>query len=718
MASYNLNEILKYRAAKGVGTEDSETRLSDSARIKVLSPMRQVMKRFLRNRLALFGLVTLAAMFVFAFFGPIFSSYGAQEINYKYGAEEADYSYAQFRAEYYSYVLDPTVSYSSSELIRVTADIDAMESNGKREMSFVSNNHVYLLAHEGKGVYKLSQGGTKVATLGSGTAKIGVYSGLSKKMDFEGEALGDDFVLYIAENCDEKKEGTFEFGGVTYTYKPGGAKRSIEIYQELQGFQYVGGALNESFETAAKSAAIGDMFEVDGKKYTSVSPVEGSREFYALDTGIPLMVYSNLSFDPCVTALPLSDDFKAKALLAIYGGRSFEASAIVDTERFQKEFAAKASAADASAETPNVTGEYVKAQFTIAPSTEYDGVYVVRTASGTPYAELNNLVVRRTNESGTDTMDLDLKHAIRSVVMKMDKEHTTRESLEFNLPKQDSEGRYVYENGVLQYEKDKLTITRDYTGGFKITAFQTRLLTDSYAPPSSEHKFGTDANGFDVLARIMHGGRISLLLGFVVVLLECLFGIAAGGVAGFYGGWIDNLVMRVVDVFNCLPRFPVLIIIGALMDAGHINENLRPFILMAAMGFIGWASVARLVRGQILSLREQEFMTAAEATGLPTSRRIFRHLIPNVMPQLLVSATMGLGSAILTESTLSFLGIGVRYPVATWGSMINPVTQDPTLMEQFSYIWLPVGLLICLTIIAFNFVGDGLRDAFDPKAKK
>lgn len=163
---------------------------------------------------------------------------------------------------------------------------------------------------------------------------------------------------------------------------------------------------------------------------------------------------------------------------------------------------------------------------------------------------------------------------------------------------------------------------------------------------------------------------------------------------------------------------PILIILGAFFDSLRLSSYMRLVWMMAVLGFLGWAGVARLVRGQILSLREQEFMTAAEATGISTSRRIFRHLIPNVMPQLIVNATMGLGSVIITESTLSFLGLGVKHPLATWGNMINSVTGSSESMLKYTYIWVPVGLLICLTVVAFNFVGDGLRDAFDPKMKQ
>jgi peptide/nickel transport system permease protein len=215
----------------------------------------------------------------------------------------------------------------------------------------------------------------------------------------------------------------------------------------------------------------------------------------------------------------------------------------------------------------------------------------------------------------------------------------------------------------------------------------------------------------------MYGGRISLLVGFVVVFLEIAIGVIMGGLAGYYGGWVDNLIMRLVDIFYCLPSMPIMIILGAIMDAARMGTYTRLMVMMAALGIMGWAGVARMVRGQILSLREQEFMVATEATGIRVSHRIFRHLIPNVIPQLIVIATMGIGSVILTESTLSFLGLGVKHPLATWGTIINSVSSASA-MSHYAFIWIPVGLLICLTVIAFNFVGDGLRDAYDPKAKR
>jgi peptide/nickel transport system permease protein len=242
-------------------------------------------------------------------------------------------------------------------------------------------------------------------------------------------------------------------------------------------------------------------------------------------------------------------------------------------------------------------------------------------------------------------------------------------------------------------------------------------LLDMYSFPSWSHPLGTDSNGMDVLTRLMYGGRISLLVGFAVVFIEMFIGIIIGGISGYFGKWIDTLLMRFVDLFNCIPTWPIIIIFGAVMDALEVNSYVRVFLMMIILGLLGWTSVARVVRGQILSLREQDFMVAAEATGLSVSRRIFRHLVPNVMPLLIVQATMGLGGIIITEATLSFLGLGVKYPLASWGSIINAAT-NLHVMTNYWFIWVPAGLLILLTVLGFNFVGDGLRDAFDPKMKR
>ena len=201
----------------------------------------------------------------------------------------------------------------------------------------------------------------------------------------------------------------------------------------------------------------------------------------------------------------------------------------------------------------------------------------------------------------------------------------------------------------------------------------------NYLKPSKDHLLGTDDKGFDVFSRLMYGG--------------------------------------IVDIFNCVPTMPMLMIVGVALDAQDVTGPAKLYILMAMMTLFGWAGTARLVRGQILSLREQDFMLSAEASGLPASRKIFKHLIPNVMPQLIVSMTLGLGGIILTEATLGYLGIGLPAEYATWGNMINAAANN-TALRLYPNLWISPGICIVLAVLAFNFVGDGLRDAFDPKARR
>lgn len=240
---------------------------------------------------------------------------------------------------------------------------------------------------------------------------------------------------------------------------------------------------------------------------------------------------------------------------------------------------------------------------------------------------------------------------------------------------------------------------------------------NSYADPSKDHLLGTDDKGMDVFVRLMYGGRISLTIGFIVVILETLIGIVLGGISGYFGGWVDQLIMRIVDIFNCIPTLPILLIASAVIDSWNLDADTRIYILMVIITIFSWSGVARLVRGQILSLREQEYITATEVMGLSTWRKIFKHLIPNVMPQLIVSMTLGLGSVILYESTLSYLGLGVQLPKAAWGTMIA-TSNDPQVLNYHLNMWLPAGFMIVIAVLGFNFVGDGLRDAMDPKAKK
>ncbi|MCM1306441.1 MAG: ABC transporter permease [Bacteroides sp.] len=245
----------------------------------------------------------------------------------------------------------------------------------------------------------------------------------------------------------------------------------------------------------------------------------------------------------------------------------------------------------------------------------------------------------------------------------------------------------------------------------------TYSYPSNYLKPSGKHLLGTDDKGYDIFSRLMYGGRISLTLGFVVIILETFLGVILGGIAGYFGKWVDQVIMRIVDIFNCVPTLPLLMIAGVALEKLDIYGPVRLYILMAMMTLFGWAGTARLVRGQILSLREQDFMLSAEASGLTVGRKIFKHLIPNVIPQLIVSMTLGLGSIILTEATLGYLNIGLPSEYATWGNMINAAANNEAL-TLYPNLWISPGVCIVLAVLAFNFVGDGLRDAFDPKARR
>ena len=241
---------------------------------------------------------------------------------------------------------------------------------------------------------------------------------------------------------------------------------------------------------------------------------------------------------------------------------------------------------------------------------------------------------------------------------------------------------------------------------------------NSYAPASSSHWLGTDEKGMDVFIRLMYGGQVSLTLGFIVVILETIIGIIMGGISGYFGGIADQIIMRIVDVLNCIPTLPILLIASVVIDSWpNVESEDRIYFLMLIMTIFGWSGIARMVRGQILYLREQEFIVACEVMGIPTWRRIFKHLVPNIMPQLIVSMTLGLGGIILYESTLSYLGLGIPLPYAAWGTMISSST-DPITMASYPALWVPAGVLIVIAVLAFNFVGDGLRDAMDPKSKR
>jgi len=279
----------------------------------------------------------------------------------------------------------------------------------------------------------------------------------------------------------------------------------------------------------------------------------------------------------------------------------------------------------------------------------------------------------------------------------------------------DRSGKTEYATAVITYTVDGVEYTLHQTT-------ETQLIDNFLSAPSAEHPLGTDDQGYDILVRLMYGGQISLIVSFLAVFLITIFGVILGGISGFFGGAVDNVIMRICDVLMCLPGVPILLIVSTVLDGwiklDWIEADARIYLLMIFLSFISWPGTARLVRGQILSLREQEYMVAAEAMGYSTARKIFKHLVPNVMPQLIVQMSLSLGSMILYEATLSYLNLGVKAPKAAWGTMINIISTNQDILQNHWYVWVPAGVCIVIAVLGFNFVGDGLRDALDPKARR
>lgn len=235
--------------------------------------------------------------------------------------------------------------------------------------------------------------------------------------------------------------------------------------------------------------------------------------------------------------------------------------------------------------------------------------------------------------------------------------------------------------------------------------------------PNLQHWLGTDALGRDILTRVMQAGRISLTVGLASMVLSVFLGALLGAVAGYYGGLLDQIIMRIADLLMTIPGLPLLFIFGALLSEWKIQTDYRMYIVMLMLSMVNWPGLARMVRGQMLSLREREFMQAAVVLGLRDRRKLFGHLLPNIVPLLIVMATLNIGGAILSESVLSFFGLGVMPPTPTWGNMIDAANNILDFQDR-PWLWIPPGLSIFATVIAINIFGDGLRDVLDPKQKR
>jgi peptide/nickel transport system permease protein len=257
------------------------------------------------------------------------------------------------------------------------------------------------------------------------------------------------------------------------------------------------------------------------------------------------------------------------------------------------------------------------------------------------------------------------------------------------------------------------------------------IFTEKYAnyndiaiklrPPSTAHPFGTDAVGRDVLARTIYGGQISLMIGLAAVAVALVVGTTVGALSGYYGKWVDSVLMRLTEAMLCIPQLFLLIV-----AAKFLSDKIRNFelfgrqmsggviIIILIVGLDSWMVLARIVRSQFLSLKQRDFVLAARCIGASNRAIIIRHILPNTLAPIIVNATLGVAAAILTEAYISFLGLGVRQPTATWGNMLEDTNK---FLDTAPWLWLFPGLLILLTVLAINFVGDGLRDALDPRSR-
>ncbi|NSB13314.1 oligopeptide ABC transporter permease [Clostridium beijerinckii] len=232
-------------------------------------------------------------------------------------------------------------------------------------------------------------------------------------------------------------------------------------------------------------------------------------------------------------------------------------------------------------------------------------------------------------------------------------------------------------------------------------------LMNIESQPSLRHLFGTDELGRDVFTRLLYGGRISLGIAVSATVLQLLIGVTLGCISGFYGGWIDNAIMRIVDTIMCFPFFVIAITVAALAGPSVWN-------VILIIGLLQWTGVARIVRAEILSIKQSEFIEAARAMGLNSFEIIINHLLPNTLSPVIVNATLAVAQGILMEAGLSFLGLGVKQPEPSWGNILS-AAQSMRVLQYEWWLWIPAGVLVFLSVLSINFVGDGLRDALDPK---
>ena len=676
-----------------------EMKLDDARRVKAVSPGMLVAKRFFRNKLAMVGLGILIALFLFCFVGSAIYPYSEKDVFMTTKILQFDYAFAKVNKEYSNFFTDKTRP-SSTFVNMINSNIATMKSEEVSEKVFTDSEtgKKYRIIQKNNDVYTVEFDDTNAMATFIEREVVGTYKATKQGFDDltlyqPDDALKSAIMADFAAHANKASDVSVSYGPGTYTLVN---NKVILTYPSLTEVTTLrDGSITDDMITTAL-ANLDGSFIAGGKTYTVDKYGYGGKNDtnagYYVNTGIRYLVFASttMQLDRFVTSMSLSNEFILATMLAL---------------------------GDYDAADPT-TSTYVYDAKTYTISTDEEGELNIKEGTTDILAPSHYSVRRYTGE---DTISLGTKKAFREVMDYMMANGLTSYEKVIRMEAIDENGDVIYdENNNVTYAEEKFYVKSQDKGSGQQFVFrndQSKTVADIHADPSKEHILGLDGNAMDVLARVMYGGRVSLMIGFIVVFIEIILGSILGGISGYFGGVVDNIIMRIVDVFYCIPTLPILIILGAMFDKIGMPNLERIIWMMAVLGFLGWPGIARLVRGQILSLREQDFMIAAEASGLKSSRKIAKHLIPNVIPQLIVQATMGLGGVIITESTLSFLGLGVKFPMATWGQIINSVSSIND-MVKYTYIWIPVGALICLAVIAFNFVGDGLRDAFDPKMNR
>ena len=725
--------------------------LDDARRVKVLSPGMLVFKRFIRNKLAVVGIIILVVMFLFSFVGPIFSPYTIAQIFTKDVEEPGKYATGKFNT-------DPRFvgEASSSMQSAVLKTLGTTKVGGKdpgyalkagQEISFDVKGEPYTL---------------RVINPDKKTPTVGIFgTKLIATIKLEGEMLADTSVVdegfeaaLKAHFESNSKETKFDYNGTTVYAEISKIERKYYIASDdpvaIASFNIYTATLGKVADLQADTAFLHavSVALMDGEtsvshndnNYTITGDPENGYLLSGSDgSGLFNITRENQYHRVSVEKIDAEGNTvneQVDFVSTIEDISAFEGAVneAIDTEASSFSFGDEEYSLQKGEIDYVITNSANEPVLTVANSftpvaTKYDTLgteleycFAMETAiaqakssfeyKGETYTVVNNGADYSIFNAKDEEILLvsDIAYGADYVGIEL--------TIDFvkNLQEAMRSGSETF-SFVNQYGEETDAMITVVNGNYYVSTMQKTSLIDARAGLSSDHPLGTDVNGMDVLTRLMYGGRVSLIVGFVVVFFEIFLGVLVGGISGFFGGVVDTILMRFVELFNAIPFYPMLIILGSVMDAQHVDPTSRLMMTMAILGILGWTGIARLVRGQILSLREQDFMVAAEATGIRTSRRIFKHLIPNVMPLLIVNATASLGGIILTEATLGYLGLGVKYPMASWGAIINQV-NDMQVMKSAWWIWIPAGLFIMTTVLGFNFVGDGLRDAFDPKMKR